>query len=94
MSYDAPHGRRLAPFATTASSDSGPPSTRCQNAMGRAQARPIVRLALAVLGLSVGLRRDQMRDLGLAVEVEALRLRLQHAVRIGDTLVLAHVLQP
>src|ERR1700686_850006 len=44
--------------------------------------------------LSRSLGRDHMRHLGLARELEALDLRLQHAVRIGDALMLAQVLEP
>ena len=37
---------------------------------------------------------DQMRDLGLAVEMEAIDRLLEHAIGMGDPFVLAQMLQP
>src|ERR1700722_18725775 len=85
---------------------STPPSTaqpRMQNGPGAtANARDLSgwealdyeRASVTRPALSLPLGRNQMRHLRLALELEALDLRLQHAVRIGDALVLAQVLEP
>src|SRR5580698_7431013 len=70
-----------------------PPGVRTRWA-GRKPGPSFVSAVADARRASVALRCNQMRDLGLALEVEALDLRLQHAIRIGDALVLAHVLQP
>jgi hypothetical protein len=37
---------------------------------------------------------DHVRDLRHTLQLETLHLRLQHPVRIGDTLVLAQIIEP
>ena len=42
----------------------------------------------------VPFRRDHVRNLGRALEMEPSHLLLQHAVRIGDAFVLTQMLEP